>query len=213
MNSGCDTENFSCKCHRVPLTGKKWSWSVSRAEIEKVDAAIEHNSSISGTAYVFHPHDSMCAWSDAETCSNQWIYDISTRVDYPLQVEFFSLQTQLKKGQTTRTNCSNFVDGRMEKRFGFTGFWWNGNCFFKHVRNAHRNLRNVEDKINIKSATATWWCQTILLSLFSPFFSCVRWNSKLILHSLRFMQFDETTSASLFFVQQCGFNDDVAGRE
>lgn len=145
----------------------------------------EHNSSISGMAHLtflspshLSPKDDAAA--AAETCSNQWIYDISTRVVYPLQVECFGFSL-LKR---TNSNVIHIVDGRMKKRFGLQQGCRKIRIFIRTPPHSSPAIsiaiqrRNVEEKMNIKSATATWWCSTI-----STFFFRLRvcwWNSKLI---------------------------------
>lgn len=138
----------------------------------------EHNSSISGMAHLtflspshLSPKDDAAA--AAETCSNQWIYDISTRVVYPLQVECFGFSL-LKR---TNSNVIHIVDGRMKKRFGLQQGCRKIRIFIRTPPHSSPAIsmaiqrRNVEEKMNIKSATATWWCSTISTFFFSP--SCV----------------------------------------
>lgn len=79
--SGCDIKIFFLLTSSLfPLNTEKLVPDVN------IDVTSVHNSSISGMEHF--TLTMRCASCDAsETCSNQWIYDISTRVDYPLQVE------------------------------------------------------------------------------------------------------------------------------
>lgn len=129
-----------------------------------------------------------------ETCSNQWIYDI-----------FNSSGSSLTSGSSKKgkQNATMLMAGWIHES-GFQGFF-KCKMLSNILENLARNPRNTKkEKINIKSATATWWCQTVssTLALVSLRSDVIKLKTDSFLW---FMKFDETTSALASWLPSSAF--------
>lgn len=133
---------------------KKLVGSREKVEKTRIDVTWEHNSSISG-----NDETKLCGWKPVRI-SGLWHLNSS-------ELSLTSGKKLFRKRTNTKNLSPLHVDGRMEKWFQFRDRG-SEDASRSNLKNLRRNLWNVEGwrKINIKSATATWWCQTVSSSHF-----------------------------------------------